>query len=57
MEAILIFAIVCVLVFYILHNMQMDPAARQVITIIVGIVLLLVLFGYVGYGPGIHWRG
>lgn len=56
MEALLLFALVCVLIFYILHNMQMDPPTRQVVTIIVGIVLLMILFGYVGFGPGIHFR-
>lgn len=56
MEALLVLVVVIVMVFFVLEKMTIEQPLRNIIYIILGVVFIVILLGYIGYGPGIHWR-
>jgi hypothetical protein len=51
---VLIFVLVVALVWWIIGLIPLPPMGRRVVLIIFGIVLILFLLQFAGYGPGIR---
>jgi heme A synthase len=50
--SLLVFLVVCYVVYLIMGMIPLDPQIKNIAYIVVGLIMILVLISYLGYGPG-----